>query len=544
MFTPEEEELLERYVTSAKTPIFAIHGLSGMVGAIYARYSRAKGGFREVLLREFLAGGVIDSKKADALIERVLIAFGDDSVGELEGAHVSFEQISMLSTKEIEDHRIGGSPIEQSTRYVFYDEKDDLGWRYLRHPSLIDASFGAEYVRTMDAIFEIYVGLIEPMKKYFGELYPIDTAEYDIRDTKAGKQHLADLTDEKEQKAFRITYNNDLRTRACDALRAILPLATLTNVGVHGNGRFFQGVITHLLSSDIPEAVTIGEGAFTATSKVIPQYVRRAQRDEYRIVNRTAMFTLAQKLLGKEALITHTGPEATLLPDIDRDVATIAAMLYPYSNMSIYALRDLVVGFSDEQRMEVVKTYVGNRRTRRDRPGRALEDGYPYAFDFVTNWGVYKDLMRHRTNTQQRQIFTTQLGFHMPQEIVAAGFEVEVLKAVALSGKLYDLIAEKSPVLAQYAVLHGHFVRWSMGLNDREAEHLIELRTTPQGHANYRVVGQMMYQEIAKRSPWRAKLLLGFVDLNTYTSARGDAEARQRAKEQKLEEKEGGSNQP
>ncbi|MEK7093750.1 MAG: hypothetical protein AAB903_00230, partial [Patescibacteria group bacterium] len=62
MFTPEEEELLERYVTSAKTPIFAIHGLSGMVGAIYARYSRAKGGFREVLLREFLAGGVIDSK--------------------------------------------------------------------------------------------------------------------------------------------------------------------------------------------------------------------------------------------------------------------------------------------------------------------------------------------------------------------------------------------------------------------------------------------------------------------------------------------------
>ena len=149
MFTPDEKKLLQDYVTSADEDVFAIKGMEGMVGAAYARYSRARGVFREVLLKEFIKEGVIDPKHADELIERILIAYGDDSVGELEGAHVSFENISMLATKEIEERRIGGSPIEQSTRYVFYDQKIDPSagsgqahWRYLRGGELLNAPFG------------------------------------------------------------------------------------------------------------------------------------------------------------------------------------------------------------------------------------------------------------------------------------------------------------------------------------------------------------------------------------------------------------------
>src|SRR3990167_7594245 len=127
MFTENEKKTLEPYVTSTEANVFAITNLSGIVGAAYARYSRAKGGFRETLLKEFIKEGHIDPKHADELIARVLVAYGDDSVGELEGTHVSFEKISMLAAKEIEDHRIGGSPIEQSTRYVFYDQKVEHG---------------------------------------------------------------------------------------------------------------------------------------------------------------------------------------------------------------------------------------------------------------------------------------------------------------------------------------------------------------------------------------------------------------------------------
>ncbi len=566
MFTDEEKNILQKYVTSAEDNVFAIKGLSGIVGAVYARYSRAKGGFRETLLKEFVQEGNIDPKHADELIARVLVAYGDDSVGELEGAHVSFEKISILSTKEIEDHRIGGSPIEQSTRYVFYDQKDDSGsWLYYRGAELAEnPKFGKQYLQTMDFIFQTYADLVEPMRNYFMALKPLESAEYDINGDGA-KEKWSDLTNEKDQKAFKITYNADLRTKACDTLRALLPLSTFTNVGMFGNGRFFQTVITHLLSQDMPEFKGIGEKALAALSEVIPQYVRRAKRNEYDAGIRQAMYGLAGEVFGDEIGKPPALPHYELLDKGERfivrkfdeirkskpqageadilteamqyadDLREMANIIYPFSGLSMNALMDKISKMNDAQKEKIIKTYIGERKTRRDRPGRGLESGYEYNFDLVTNWGVYKDLMRHRINSQQRQLFTTKIGFYMPEELVNAGLEEKALECVSKAGALYDLIAEQDRVLAQYAVLHGHYVRWSMSFNDREAIHMLELRSTPQGHPNYRLAAQAMHKLIEQRSKWRAEIM-SFVDHNDYYWSRGDSEAKQRVKEKELDE--------
>jgi len=96
----DSKAILKRYVTDTEGQVFSIVDLQGVVGAAMARYSRAGTGLRETLLREFLdpEEGDIKIDKASDLIERVLIAYGDDSVGELEGAHLSFEDISLLAT--------------------------------------------------------------------------------------------------------------------------------------------------------------------------------------------------------------------------------------------------------------------------------------------------------------------------------------------------------------------------------------------------------------------------------------------------------------
>ena len=540
-FTPEEKELLKDYVTSSEENVFAVRGMEGMVGAAYARYSRARGGFREVLLKEFIKEGVIDPRHADQLIERILIAYGDDSVGELEGAHISFENISMLATKEIEDRRIGGSPIEQSTRYVFYDQKIDSGhYRYLRSEEVLNAPFGKLYEETVNSIFETYTSLIEPMKDYFGGLMPLEAAAYDINGDGA-KEHYGDLKDEKDQKAFRTTYTIDLRTKACDSLRALLPLATLTNVGIFGNGRFFQGVISHLYTSDMPEANRLGEKTFKAASEVIPQYVRRAARSEYLVSLRRNMREAAQ-ILSDAVPEKFTAPHVKLLEPRDFLSSTLAAAYYPFANTSLEKLCQKTSALPEEEKRKLLAIAVGNRKTRRDRPGRGFEDGYPLTFDLVTNWGVYKDLMRHRMNTQERQLFTTKVGFDMPEHLSRAGFESKARECVERSDRLFDEMANSDPILAQYAVLHGNFTRWTIGMNAREAFHLLELRTTPQGHAQYRLIGQMMHDEIAKKYPWLAAAM-NFVDHNSYESARGDAEAHQRVKERKLEEKFGAPNE-
>jgi hypothetical protein len=188
------------------------------------------------------------------------------------------------------------------------------------------------------------------------------------------------------------------------------------------------------------------------------------------------------------------------------------------------------------QRGNVVRTYIGERKTRRDRPGRALEDGYPYTFDMITNFGVYKDLMRHRMNSQQRQLFTTSLGFYYAPELEKIGAVDKVKECVEKSHKLFEQMEKENPLLAQYAVLHGSYVRWTMAFNDREAMHLLELRSTPQGHPNYRQAAQKMHKLISERSKWHGAMMQ-FVDHNDYYWSRADSEAKQRVNEAKLDEK-------
>lgn len=544
--TSEEIELLKKYVTDPEGNVFAVKNLPGLVGAIYARYSRAPGGFRDTLLKEFIKEGIVDAKRAQELIERVLVAYGDDSVGELEGAHVSFEKISMLATKEIEDRRIGGSPIEQSTRYVLYDQKDGEGrWLYYRGEELTESSFGKPYIDTMDFIFETYARLVEPMKEYFKKLKPLEVAEYDINGD-GKKEKFSELHEEKYRKAFRVTYNFDVRSKSCDTLRHLLPLSTLTNVGIFGNGRFFQGLISHLLSTDISEAQNIGKKTFLACSEIIPQYVKRSKRNEYVVETRKAMMKLSHEL-GLDApdaiavdddTITLLKPIADKNSEESHDLQTLAAMLFPYSGMSFNGLVNKALSLTRSEREKIMQTYIGARRTRRDRPGRALEFGYPYTFELITTWGVYKDLMRHRMNTQLRQLFTARYGFYLAPEIQSAGFEKDILECVWRAKELYAMMYAKSPSLAQYAALHGNYVRWMLGMNDREAMHLCELRTTPQGHPNYRKVSQKMHELILGRFPWRGNAMK-FVDYNDYYWSRADSEAKQRAKERELDKKYG-----
>ncbi len=60
-------------------------------------------------------------------------------------------------------------------------------------------------------------------------------------------------------------------------------------------------------------------------------------------------------------------------------------------------------------------------------------------------------------------------------------------------------------------------VRYVMQFNTREAMHMIELRTTPQGHPEYRKVCQQMYRLIAEQAGHRALAqLMTFVDGEDY----------------------------
>src|SRR3989344_1862697 len=229
------------------------------------------------------------------------------------------------------------------------------------------------------------------------------------------------------------------------------------------------------------------------------------------------------------------GHKVQLLPDIDLPTHTLAQMLFRYCELTSEQLRELAQGLTPEQRRQLIRTYHGQRENRRERPGRALEAGYPLTYEFQADFGIYRDLHRHRMLTQERQLLSTRLDFvEIPQAFHDIGEAAAAKRAVQLSHELYEAIrGELGPEFAQYAVLFGFNLRWTMGMNLREAMHLIELRTGPQGHPSYRRVCQEMHRQLMARYPEFAAEMK-FVDYNDYTSARGESEARQRRKEAQL----------
>jgi thymidylate synthase ThyX len=509
--------------------------LAGLIGALLARQSRMNGSVVDVLAKEFLhPDGTVNREKAEALIGRVLLQFGDDSVQEYETATVLFVSVSNLATKIIEDRRLG-SYIEQSSRYVYYWQRDPVNnaWRYYREPRIMASPLAARYTELMDKCFATYVDLIEKLTTYYGQVKPLEEAEYAIRPDDKKKYKRAELNGDEEREFDRV-YKTDLKTRACDTARIVLPASTMTNMAMVANGRTFEYLLKVLYASDVPEFTDIGARAHETLNKIIPQYVKRADPngDAFLRELRLAGGRMAKTFPGVMDGDVRDEVGFIELPRIVADTTTaqaslLAAALYPHVRCS-YAKLVETIGGSGRHLPGLIGVLAGERKTRRDRSPRGFEHGYPITVEVAGNFGIYRDLQRHRMLTMNRQNLTPYLGFTVPSDVEAVGMGGIVAALAAEIARLYgDIDVTLGADAAEYCVLFGHHLRFKIGMNLREAQHLLELRTIPQGHPDYRRICQKIANEIISRAPWLEETgLLEFVDHNSYDWARGASEAR------------------
>jgi thymidylate synthase ThyX len=514
-FNAAESSLLERYFTNLDRPVFALRNLPEVVkGALFSRYSRTEKSLRRVLLDEFinepesgfdhLAGAppadddMVAVRRAEEFYERVLVGYGDDSVAELAGAHVAVEQVSTIAAKALEDSRIGISPLEKSTRYVRFD-RPGVDGRYLyRRGSELSHP---DYEPAADALFETYSSLVEPVTLAIRDRFPQEEGETDR------------------------AWKTATRAKALDLLRGLLPAGTQTNLGLFGNGRAFEYLITKLAASELPECQTLATDLHHELSLVIPSFVRRALDPKY---GRPAAERIAyvRKRLEEIARKGHPGPiEPTVrLIDYDHDAErrVVAAALYPFSSSPL-----------DEQGGDaprVLDRMLADRANRRQRPPRALEHAQ-YTFEIVANFAAYRDLHRHRMLTQDRQLLGTSLGYDVPPGLIELGMDGAFRKAVeAAASAHHRMESEVGSAVAQYVVPLAFRVRWYFRINLRELYHLCELRTTPQGHPDYRRVAQEMFRLASEVHP-RLTRFATFVDMGP-----GD-ELERRRSERRLDEK-------
>ena len=483
--TSDGKTYLEGAVTSTDGNVYAFkEALSPTtIAAAMARLSRRGDDMRVTLLDEF-AG---KAGKDDKLLQRVITAYGDDSVQQLVGLHVVVENASNLLTKKLEWGRLAAY-LEQSTRYIYFDEKDSNGKYRYHTPTDLTLDLQRQYNDTMDKIFDIYSDMVHKLTEY-------------VRDH-------SNVPEKERDGAF----IGATRAQACDAIRAVLPVATKSTVGIYASGQALESLIMHLQSDELPEARQVGNDLLIEGRKTIPTFLERADKPDrggalvaYRATTHKGMKEIADKEL--------PGNQGTLDDDIQlvdywprNELDILPHMLYEHSNMSIEAIKMQVAGWPYEKKLEVFRTYMGERLNRRHKPGRALEIVH-YSWDLLCDYGIFRDLQRHRmVDAFDWQHLTPRYGFDMPELVEKAELSDQFEKCFDLSAELYSAMQAEGHVLeAQYATLLGHRMRWKITYNAREAFHFHELRTSPQGHPGYRKLVRAMHEKVAEIHPLMAE---------------------------------------
>ncbi|MDH3606129.1 MAG: FAD-dependent thymidylate synthase [Acidimicrobiia bacterium] len=526
-FTPDERTVLSRYFTNLDGPVFALINLPEVVkGALFARYSRTHKSLRRLLLDEFLsdsehgieaiAGALpgsdqtVATAKAEALYQRVFSEYGDDSVAQLGGVHLACEQASNLLTKVLERGRLAAY-LEQSTRYIYYDRPLGDRYRYLAPVEVTEAGLGPEYQATMDWLFGAYTQIVARLVPHFEEQFPQGKDDSDF------------------------VWKSTIRAKACDAARGLLPAATTSNVGIYGTGQAYESLLLRMRAHPLAEANDYSQLMLEELRKVIPAFVKRVDIPgrggvwSAYLANIRAEMNERSSALGVKPEIR---PEVVLTDwDPDGELKVAAAALYAHSDLPDDQLLGLARELPGDARAELIRTYAGDRTNRRHKPGRGMERT-GYRFDILCDYGIFRDLQRHRLMSLDWQRLSTQHGYVTPAALQAVGgvdlWDEAMDRAAHLAERIDSAVGLDA---AQYAVPFAYKIRFYMDLNAREAFHLLELRTAQGGHADYRRVCQEMHRLIRDQAGHTAIAdAMSYVDYNDYELGRLESERRSAAK--------------
>ncbi|MFQ5966164.1 MAG: FAD-dependent thymidylate synthase [Acidimicrobiia bacterium] len=492
-FTDEERSLLSRFFTNVDGPVFALVNLPEVVkGALFARYSRSHKSARRLFLDEFLAepevgiqalasrlsehDPLVSLKRAEQLYDRVFFEYGDDSVAQMGGAHLACEQASNILSKVLEWGRLAGY-LEQSTRYVAYDDLLGGRYRYFNPAEIAESELRGDYSAYMEYLFALYSELLASL--------------------------IADLSEEfpRHDDDPKWVWRASIRAKACDVLRGLLPASTLANVGIYATGQAYEMALVRMRAHPLREVTEYSDLMLTELRKVIPSFLRRVDLPDrgdrwsgYLADVESRLAATVDELVSDEP---KPRPAVTLVDfDPEAEIKLVAAALYARTELPDDQLLELARQLSREEQVQVLAAFVGDRANRRHKPGRAMERSF-YRFDVLCDYGAFRDLQRHRMMTIEWQRLGTRLGYDTPAEIERRGLAGRWHEAMERGGELYERTRSAlGPDVASYVVPLAYNIRFVMELNARQAFHLIELRSQPAGHPAYRKICHDMHRLI------------------------------------------------
>lgn len=532
--TPEEKYLIEPFFTNLDRPVFAVPFLPPeVIGALCSRTSRAKEDLRIIFLNEFIKPFLAEKNEyGEALANLIdflhrypldivfanpkgrefyikwLAQYGDDSIAQMAGTHIVFSGLSQVAIKHLEDMRVGIAPLEKSTRYLDYSEKINGEYMYYADSALEKMGLMQEYRLAMDNLFDTYKELNQNFLEFLKKKYP----------------------EEKELV---------LKTKSFDTLRGLLPTSALSQVAFFANGQALEYALSRSLRHPLGEIRWAAASALQELQKVVPAFLRRLETDasreyqEYLAGRGERVRQAAEDLELEKTVEQGEGGVKLIEYDEDGEDKVLAALLYPETHESFAKILAKVRKLSPADKEKLLARAIHGRTARWYKIPRAFEMAN-LTFEIVMNIGAWRDIHRHRMQTQLRQKWSVHQGYDLPAEVAEAGLDKKFRAAAEMVEAVFHKIEMQDSNLAQYAVTLAHRLRFLQKQNLRAFFWEAELRTIPSGHPDYRKIEQEKVRLVRKIYPLIGKFILA--DMQNYTFARRDTQSEIEKKEKELRE--------
>ena len=444
------------------------HDLSEeQIAVVFAMTSRRPEAFDEIAKQ-------VSQEKAADFHERWVLGYGHASVAEHAVVHMAVENVSRLACDALEDNRLA-SYTEKSSRYQVMPPD------YFHFPQELEGEpeVGQLYQEACQQLFQGYRRFIDGCMDQLRRTNPQGAKERES------------------------AYNLRLRREATDSCRAVLPAATLTNVGITVNARALEHAITKLMSSGLAEERVLGLDLREQGQKIAPTLIKYAERNSYleripavqqemsnKYVHEIPPTPLYERgALGgsPESESSLGGRYSTVQPEVrlvqwerQAEEKVTAALLYRQAGLSYEEVWAKVLDMAPEARQEVIGQCLAGMGPH-DAPVRELEL-VDYTFEFVLDYGAYREFKRHRMMSYIPQPLTIDHGFRVPQLVTEAGLETQFEEAIGPAEAAFREVQERWPQVAQYLVTHSHYRRVLAKMNLRECYHLFKLRTSELAH--------------------------------------------------------------
>lgn len=490
-YSEDERFVLDYFFTNNSNSIFASKNFHPEVWALMqARYSRSQKGLRESFLDllkekegnfEMLVEELRKSKKGEAVrysseravafMEKWVLGYGHSSVAEGAVVGLGLEGVSILATKVIEDNRLS-SFCEKSTRYVSFNRRS-----FYLDEVLKNSEFALEIEDMLDYLFSVYIKLHEPVLEYVKGVSSF------------------------VEGGSRVAWERACAARRFDSIRYLLPTCTKTSLGWTVNARQLSYAISKFLSHPLGEVREIGEKLKIEGEKILPSLLRHTDKKDYfcKTVDKMQSFNFGENSFDGEKVRLVNFKE-------NPEDMIIASIVYRFENCSFDDALSRVRKMSVSEKEKVLESYLCEMGDF-DYPMREFEHE-SFSFDIVMDYGAFRDLQRHRICTQTSPIFSSDLGYDVPEDIVAAGVETEYRLAMEKACEVYNKVREKYPVEAQYLLPLGFRKRFLISMNLREICHFVKLRSTPMAHESYRGIARDIYKIMNLKFPMLAKYII------------------------------------